>query len=441
MKTLASLLHRIGIHGGRARRDGRLIEILADVPDPLRLRPYLYLLLNRYERDYFIAISGMPVCAMPDAWDHFSRSRRRTSRDGRCVVCRFYASCCGPSRNLVPMPFADIPREVAIEVTTACNLACGICFQTKAEERHLPWRTLLETFKQMRRIGLQHVRFTGGEPLLYPHLEKAVVTAKKLGFHVLLNTNGILMSESKAKFFGRYADSVLVSLRGCDSSSESRLTGVKADFRDKLRRIRSLSSHSSHVRIGTVISRHLIHRLEDYLRILRWTRVSHWELYRPMAASSQQEYRLTQKDFIELIRLLKRYKGPLSIKVANPVPLCLAGDPSSTCHLFLGGLWDDGHTRLVLDARGFYKPSYTMKRDLGTDLLKAWRHPVMRRLHSLEYLPLRCSRCFYASWCKGGSRQWALYSGGSLWVSDPWMPNPPSQGRSRFRVDKAHEKN
>ena len=414
-------MHRIEGLGGRVRRNGRLIDIHAGSADPVRLRPYLYILLNRYERDHFIAVRNMPVCAVPDAWDHFFQMRGRVSRDSRCAACRFHASCCGPSSGFSPSCFADVPREIAIEVTTACNLACGICFHAGAVSRHLPLSALIKVFKQMRRTGCHYVRFTGGEPLLYPHLQKAVIAAKKFGFQVSLNTNGLLFDEAKTEFFRRYGDSILVSMQGCDSSSESRLTGIQGDFRDKLRRIRLIADRCRNVRIGTVVSRHLVYRLDDYLRIARSAHVSHWELYRPMAASLHEDYQLKKGDFIKLVRCLKRYRGPLSIKVANPLPFCLAGDPAGACHLFLGGLWDDGHTRLVLDTQGFYKPSYAMKQDLGTDLMKAWRHPLARRLRSLAYLPSKCSRCFYVGWCKGGSRQWALRSGGSLWAADPWM--------------------
>jgi hypothetical protein len=41
------------------------------------------------------------------------------------------------------LPFADIPREIAVEVTTACNLACGICFHAGAVSRHLPLSALI----------------------------------------------------------------------------------------------------------------------------------------------------------------------------------------------------------------------------------------------------------------------------------------------------------
>lgn len=262
-------MHRIDGLGGRVRRNGRLIDIHAGSAGPVRLRPYLYILLNRYERDHFIAVRNMPVCAMPDAWDHFFQMRGRVSKDSRCAACRFHASCGGPSSGFSPSCFADVPREIAIEVTTACNLACGICFHAGAGSRHLPLSALLKVFKQMRRAGCHDVRFTGGEPLLYPHLQKAVIAAKKFGFQVSLNTNGLLFDEAKAEFFRRYADSVLVSMQGCDSSSESRLTGIKGDFRDKLRRIRFIAGRCRNVRIGTVVSRHLVRHLEDYLSIER----------------------------------------------------------------------------------------------------------------------------------------------------------------------------
>jgi len=423
MPVLAVLLKKMTLTGARIRKDGRLIEVCVGQADPFRVRSLAYLLLNGFERRYFIVVREMPYCLMPDAWDHIPPSAGGASRDRRCRICRFHLSCAGPKCRVVPVAQKDVPREVAFELTDRCNLRCRTCFHATGSRR-LAFERIIAVMKAMRRAGVPQVRFTGGEPLLYSGLRPAVLAAKKMGLEVLLNTNATLIGQEDAEFLACHLDDILVSCQGCDGASEEYLTGGGRFFADKLRHIRMLTRRNLPLRAGTIVTQTLIERLPDYLRLLQSLGVSRWELYRPLPTSfSQKRGMVSRDDFRGLLARLSVYRGDMSIKFANPVPFCMADDLAASCHLLTGGFWDDGHSRLVMDAGGHFKPSYALDTDLGTDMLKAWRHSALTPLRSLSYLSPRCRECAYVYWCRGGSRLWARYGRGSVWSEDPWMPH------------------
>jgi len=86
-----------------------------------------------------------------------------------------------------------------------------------------------------------------------------------------------------------------------------------------------------------------------------------------------------------------------------------------------GALFDDGHSRLVIDPRGFVKPHYFMDKNIGhpLDILGAWQHPFMKKMRNLEYLPKECQDCPFVFKCRGGSRQAAKMVFGSYQALDP----------------------
>ena len=109
--------------------------------------------------------------------------------------------------------------------------------------------------------------------------------------------------------------------------------------------------------------------------------------------------------------------GPPRVVIANPVPLCLA--PAAERKHFLGAAFDDGHTRVVYDPRGFFKPSYHMDEDLGQTLKEAWGSPALKKINAPGRMPRRCRKCAHFLKCLGGSRFLAKEAGGSYLAGDP----------------------
>ena len=107
-------------------------------------------------------------------------------------------------------------------LSEACNLRCKHCYQENHVPVQLPYKDLLKTLNQYRKLlkttGCKgHISLTGGEPLFCPHLFKLLEEFKKdkglYTFSIL--TNGTLLTEELAAKIASYEPwYVQVSLEG-----------------------------------------------------------------------------------------------------------------------------------------------------------------------------------------------------------------------------------
>jgi MoaA/NifB/PqqE/SkfB family radical SAM enzyme len=318
------------------------------------------------------------------------------------------------------------PREVVIELTKECNQDCRICF-TDRRSGGRPLKELCGILRQAKKMGVRNIRFTGGEPFLSVHLLPLLKAAKAAGFYTLVNTNASAADASKFKKTAAYIDNVLVSLQGRNEKSEHAATGIQGLFSRKLKNIGALKAGGVKIlRLGTVVSRDILKDFPAYHRLACRLKANIWELYRPMldkeALSRNREFDLARSDIKRLSgRISSLGPGLPRVVIANPVPLCAV--PAPERKNFLGSAFDDGRTRLVYDARGFFKPSYCIEENLGPSLKKAWASPFLERLNAAARLPGRCKACRYLLKCHGGSR-FLANTGGCRPAADPWFPGP-----------------
>lgn len=89
-------------------------------------------------------------------------------------------------------------KLLSIEVTSHCNIQCLHCFVNhQMDERvSLSFKVVKSILKEGYDIGYHRLHFTGGEPLLWKDLFKALDYVFYLGYNsVLINTNGTLLSK------------------------------------------------------------------------------------------------------------------------------------------------------------------------------------------------------------------------------------------------------
>jgi MoaA/NifB/PqqE/SkfB family radical SAM enzyme len=415
--------------GAAFKVDARNAEVVLSLRDSARAeeaRDLFYAALGPLEENFSVFIEGLPPCFMPDAWDHIPCGRkpgRRYVRVKQCAACALKALCPGPEAGGVfagrlrgaLRPVLAAPAELVFELTKRCNLACGVCaVERTAAERPLP--ALLALLRRAARRGIKNVRFTGGEPFLSASLLPLLKEAKRLGLYTLVNTNATAGNIAAA---APYIDNVLVSLQGYDAASDYAATGRAGLFRRKLRNMRALRRAVPVFRLGTVASADLLKHFGRYRALAAALGTDVWEIYRPMRADGGG---VTPAQMKRLSRLVSagRAGAPRTL-LANPVPLCLV--PRAERANLLGAMFDDGHTRLVHDPRGFFKPSYYISEDLGADAARAWTTGHMRMLRSFGWLAPRCRRCRWLPRCLGGSRFMAKSLGGSYLSPDPWLPS------------------
>ncbi|MGK0619441.1 GTP 3',8-cyclase MoaA [Meiothermus cerbereus] len=99
--------------------------------------------------------------------------------------------------------YGRIIKDLRLSVTPRCNLHCLYCHPLDWEQSEPPGTISVEDTRHflqaMQLLGLESVRFTGGEPLVRKELPQMIAAASELGIHdIAITTNGLLFKR-KAK--------------------------------------------------------------------------------------------------------------------------------------------------------------------------------------------------------------------------------------------------
>jgi GTP 3',8-cyclase len=129
-----------------------------------------------------------------------------------------------PSQGALLDTFGRVATDLRVSLTDRCNLRCTYCMPAHGLD-WLPREQLLRPDELARliriavtRLGVTSVRFTGGEPLLAPHLEAVVAEAAALRPRpeISLTTNGIGLAGRAGALARAGLDRVNVSVDSVD---------------------------------------------------------------------------------------------------------------------------------------------------------------------------------------------------------------------------------
>lgn len=91
-------------------------------------------------------------------------------------------------------------KSASLNLTDRCNLRCIMCKQWRQELKdELCIDEWLDAIKQLNRLGIKEINFTGGEPLLKKEVFDLAKYASSLGTTCGLTTNGYLINEEIVK--------------------------------------------------------------------------------------------------------------------------------------------------------------------------------------------------------------------------------------------------
>lgn len=156
------------------------------------------------------------------------------------------------------MPNQLMPSHLNIEVTRACNQACGYCFNDSIRgashtvfEIH-QWRSILASL-QLK--GLASVHITGGEPFVWRNTPILLEIAQRLGLSTSILSNGTrirdLVASPTRKTLAALA-LAQISLDSLDSDVHDRRRGAAGAHATALEAIAALRSVGVRVQISCV---------------------------------------------------------------------------------------------------------------------------------------------------------------------------------------------
>ena len=149
------------------------------------------------------------------------------------------------------------PISGSLELLPLCNMDCDMCYvrlSREEMERRGRLRTAeewLEIGHQMQKSGVLFLLLTGGEPLLYPDFRDLYLELKKMGMILTVNTNGTLIDEEWAAFFGKNRPRrINVTLYGGDDTAYETLCHYPEGFARAERGIHLLKEQGVDVKIN-----------------------------------------------------------------------------------------------------------------------------------------------------------------------------------------------
>ena len=154
------------------------------------------------------------------------------------------------------------PANGSIELLPLCNMNCDMCYvrlSREEMERQGRLRTAdewLEIGRQMKEAGVLFLLLTGGEPFLYPDFRRLYLGLREMGMILTINTNGTLIDEDLAEFFGKHKPRrVNITLYGTDEETYADLCHYPGGFEKTLQGIRLLRENGVDVKVGGSLAR------------------------------------------------------------------------------------------------------------------------------------------------------------------------------------------
>ena len=137
-----------------------------------------------------------------------------------------------PAEGPLVDTFGRVATDLRVSLTDLCNLRCTYCMPAEGLD-WLPSEDKLGADELIRllgvavtRLGITSVRFTGGEPLVVPHLEDVVAATAALRPRpeITLTTNGVGLAKRAAGLKRAGLDRINVSLDTVDPARFAAIT-------------------------------------------------------------------------------------------------------------------------------------------------------------------------------------------------------------------------
>ena len=166
---------------------------------------------------------------------------------------------------------APKPRVACIEVSYLCNAKCIFCnrwkLAPKKASEELTTKELIHLVKDLKSLGIKHINFSGGEPLLRKDILKIADYAKSLGINTMVNTNGLLINENNIKGIARSFNRITVSIDTLNEERYKKIRGVPG-LRNALHALDLIAKYKK-PRVKLVLTAENLNELSSYLHYFK----------------------------------------------------------------------------------------------------------------------------------------------------------------------------
>jgi MoaA/NifB/PqqE/SkfB family radical SAM enzyme len=146
-------------------------------------------------------------------------------------------------------------------VTYRCNAKCSFCDIWEKPSPYITLEDVAQNLADLKKLGVQVIDFTGGEPLLHRQIDEMLQMAHDMGFITTLTTNGLLYPKMAKRLKGKI-DMLHFSLDSFDKTEHDTGRGVACyDF--VMESINVAKQLGEHPDILFTVFKSNLHQLEE----------------------------------------------------------------------------------------------------------------------------------------------------------------------------------
>lgn len=308
-------------------------------------------------------------------------------------------------------------REVVIEITKRCNLACIHCgsscnHNALADELSTEeWQII---FFQFSLMGVEKIVFSGGEPTLKKGFEKLLLCASGIGLrHGFISNGSVVFGEGlreaikQAKPFA-----VGLSIDGL-KETHNKIRRSQNSWQGLMQNISLLKQMNVQICAVTTLHKMNFRELPCLAEFLDAAQIDSWQIQLAMPTGRMKQrinLLITEEDFMELckaIMLLRKLYPHLNIQAAD----CFGLAPAN---LIRSDFWTGctaGISSIGIDSRGNVMPCLSLQEgqycgNLRKESLAViWERSdgfYFNRAFQSETVKGNCVNCGFLKDCRGG---------------------------------------
>ncbi|MBW1911795.1 MAG: radical SAM protein [Deltaproteobacteria bacterium] len=203
-------------------------------------------------------------------------------------------------------------NSLYLYLTGHCNLCCTHCWISpefsQKQQRGIPLKALKSAISDARSLGLQNVKLTGGEPLLYRDISGLLSFLSAEEISITIETNGTLIDrEIIERLQSCDLEQISVSLDAATEDIHDELRGVKGSFHRALDGLRLLSEYHFDFQIIMTIQRRNRNEIPGMISLSEKLGASSLKI-NPMLPCGRGKNSFKQKQNLELHELICLYR-------------------------------------------------------------------------------------------------------------------------------------
>lgn len=333
-----------------------------------------------------------------------------------------------------------------IELLNGCNFKCKWCFaNAKSKGSRMSKETAFKLIDYFADNGLKQITFSGGEPLLYPHIKDVISYAHDYGFIIHMNTNGYFFKKQIARELKeRGLSQFETNIDSMNPQKHDYIRGKKGSFYRAVKAIKNGVEVGLNCVMQTVLTKKNedeIFDIFEFAHSLGVQRSRVWDMTPSdgVAKENMDTLDLRPTNYIETLKKLTEFalsKGVKNIESADPlfplnypVPTNVTG---SFCVFATGLVINVSPSGDIYFCCTDRQPMYNILDVMNSGDIKEIHREFLRSLPQLHKIPDDCKICGSFGKCRGGCYTRLKYTD---YVGDYWcahlnekykLTNPPA---------------